>query len=147
FSQTATRWLAGTMPQYARTWELDRVSFRPEEEATRRLRQMARNDLLHVDAFPSRPSQGHRILRLFANVNLTEPRVWVTSEPFAKLFERFGAQVGLPAGEKAGLLQRLQQGLLGIFRPLRRRRSIYDAFMLRFHDFLKSNDDFQEHCT
>src|SRR5215472_14601218 len=38
FAQRATGWLARTLPRYARTWRLDRVSFRPEEEATRRLR-------------------------------------------------------------------------------------------------------------
>src|SRR5690348_9265860 len=99
FAQQATGWLARTVPSYARTWRLDRVSFRPEEEATRRLRLKARNDLLHVDAFPSRPTNGHRILRLFVNVNPSEPRVWATSEPFGKLLERFGAQVGLPTGQ------------------------------------------------
>jgi hypothetical protein len=100
FAQQATSWLARTLPRYARTWRLDRVSFRPEEEATRRLRLKARNDLLHVDAFPSRPTNGHRILRLFANVNLGEPRVWATSEPFGKLLERFGTQVGLPTAQR-----------------------------------------------
>ena len=75
FSRTATDWLAGILPRYAQHWQLDRASYQPEEEATRRLRLTARNDLLHVDAFPSRPSQGRRILRLFVNVNLTEPRI------------------------------------------------------------------------
>src|SRR5262245_5556738 len=48
FSQAATSWLARTLPRYASAWRLDQVSFRPEEEATRVLRQKARNDLLHV---------------------------------------------------------------------------------------------------
>src|SRR6202011_3068919 len=52
FSRTTTEWLARTLPRYAAGWQLDRVSYRPEEEATRRLRHSARNDLLHVDAFP-----------------------------------------------------------------------------------------------
>src|SRR5208282_6620068 len=39
FTRSATAWLARTLPRYARAWQLDRVSFRPEEEATRRLRQ------------------------------------------------------------------------------------------------------------
>jgi len=145
FSRTATGWLAGTLPAYARAWQLDLVSFRPEEEATRRLRVKARNDLLHVDAFPSRPTQGHRILRLFVNVNPTEPRVWMTSEPFAKLLERYGADVGLPAAEPGWTW--LGRGVLGLFQSGRRRRSPYDQFMLRFHDFLKQNDAFQEHCS
>ena len=141
FAQQATSWLARTLPRYARTWRLDRVSFRPEEEATRRLRLTARNDLLHIDAFPSRPTNGHRILRLFVNVNLSEPRVWATSEPFGKLLERFGTQAGLPTAQRAGWTRQV----LRLFQPGRARRSPYDAFMLRFHDFLKANDEFQEH--
>jgi hypothetical protein len=141
FAQHATSWLARTLPRYARAWRPDRVSFRPEEEATRRLRLKARNDLLHVDAFPSRPTHGHRILRLFVNVNLNEPRVWATSEPFGKLLERFGTEVGLPTRQRTGWTRHV----LRLFRPRRSQRSLYDAFMLRFHDFLKANDEFQEH--
>jgi hypothetical protein len=147
FSQAATSWLAGVLPRYAQGWELDRVSYRPNEEATRQLRLTARNDLLHVDAFPSRPSNGHRILRLFANVNLSEPRVWVTSDPFAKLLTCHGKRVGLPGDQGPGMVERLRQGMFGIFRPGRKRRSAYDVFMLRMHNFLKANEDFQENCT
>lgn len=146
FSKTTTQWVARTLPNYSRGWQLDRVSFRPEEEATRRLRLTARNDLLHVDAFPSRPTNGWRILRVFANVNLTEPRIWITSDPFAKLLERYGHQVGLPGRHAARWTRRLRQGMLGIFRPNRQPRSDYDEFMLRFHNFLKANEEFQERC-
>jgi hypothetical protein len=144
FARAATGWLAQTLPRYPRAWRLDQVSFRPEEEATRRLRQTARNDLLHVDAFPSRPTNGHRILRLFVNINPTEPRVWVTSEPFARLLERFGRRAGLPAANDFGPLTWLREGVLRLFHPGRPRHSVYDRFMLRFHNFLKANDDFQE---
>ncbi|HEV2948598.1 MAG TPA: Kdo hydroxylase family protein [Gemmataceae bacterium] len=146
FSKTTTHWVARTLPQYSRGWQLDRVSFRPEEEATRRLRMTARNDLLHVDAFPSRPTNGWRILRVFANVNLTEPRIWITSDPFAKLLERYGRQVGLPGNHPARWTRRLREGMLGIFRPHRSPRSDYDDFMIRFHNFLKANEEFQERC-
>src|SRR3984893_850996 len=101
FSKTTNHCVARTLPQYSRGWQLDRVSFRPEEEATRRLRMTARNDLLHVDAFPSRPTNGHRILRLFVNINPVDPRIWVTSDPFGKLLDRYGAQAGLPTSEGA----------------------------------------------
>jgi hypothetical protein len=144
FADTATAWLAATLPCYARSWARDRVSFRPEEEATRRLRLKARNDLLHVDAFPSRPTQGRRILRLFVNINPSEPRVWVTSDPFARLLERFGKEAGLPTAGSAGWTTRLGQKVLGLFQSGRRRRTVYDTFMLRFHDFLKANEEFQE---
>jgi hypothetical protein len=45
FSQAVTAWTAAVLPLYPRAWRLDRVSFRPEEEATRSLRLNARNDL------------------------------------------------------------------------------------------------------
>lgn len=144
FSKNATAWMVQTFHRYSQGWQLDRVSFRPEEEATRRLRQKARNDLLHVDAFPSRPTNGHRILRLFVNINPVDPRIWVTSDPFVKLLDRYGARAGLPTSEDAPLVQRLKKGVIGLFHPTRAKRSSYDEFMLRFHDFLKSNDEFQE---
>jgi hypothetical protein len=144
FSNNLTRWLAGVLPAYSKAWTLDRATFRSEEEATRRLRFTARNDLLHIDAFPNRPSQGRRILRVFVNVNPTEPRVWVTSEPFARLLDRYGERAGLPNYHDAGWLEQLGEGVFGIFRPGQLRRSAFDLFMLRFHDFLKRDDEFQE---
>jgi hypothetical protein len=144
FSRQVTAWLAQTLPHYRDAWRLDMVSYRPQEEATRRLRHKARNDLLHVDAFPSRPTGGDRILRVFANINPSEPRIWVTSEPFAKLLRRYGAEVGLPGSGGPGWVERLSTGIRGWLRPGRPRRTTYDQFMLRFHDYLKMNEDFQE---
>jgi hypothetical protein len=147
FSRSVTAWLAGVLPRYASAWTLDRVSFRPAEEATRRLRLTARNDLLHVDAFPSRPTNGYRILRVFANINSTEPRVWVTSDPFGKLLAQYGREAGLPADSGSGeWVHQLREGLLRLIRPGRPRPSSYDEFMLRFHNYLKANDHFQEKC-
>lgn len=146
FSRVATAWLSSILPRYAHSWHLDRVSYRPEEEATRRLRLTARNDLLHVDAFPSRPTNGARILRLFVNVNPNEPRVWVTSDSFAQLLSRYGDQVKLPRTDSLGWKQWFNRKVLGFFQPQRRQVSVYDEFMFRFHNFLKSNDEFQEQC-
>jgi hypothetical protein len=144
FSAAVTSWLTRVLPAYSRGWDLDRCSFRPQEEATRRLRLTARNDLLHVDAFPGRPSHGRRILRVFANINPREPRIWVTSEPFARLLERFGSQVGLPGTDAGGWWSTLRGRLIQFVHPKQGRRSNYDAFMLRLHDFLKAHEEFQE---
>lgn len=147
FSRVATSWLGVVLPRYAHSWQLDRVSYRPQEEATRRLRLTARNDLLHVDAFPSRPTNGARILRLFVNVNPTEPRVWITTDTFAQLLKDHGEAAGLPRDDSIGWKNWLRRDVLGIFQPHRRRVSVYDDFMLRFHDYLKGNDEFQERCV
>jgi hypothetical protein len=144
FSAGAAAWLSRLLPHYALPLQRDRASFRPEEEATRALRLTARNDLLHLDAFPSRPSRGYRILRLFVNINPSDERVWVTSDTFARLLERFGEKVGLPAGDGRGWARRLGQELLGLFQPGVQERTPYDSFMLRLHHFLKTNSEFQE---
>jgi hypothetical protein len=144
FARDAQAWLSTLLPGYARGWRLDRASYRPEEEATRKLRLTARNDLLHIDAFPSRPTQGYRILRLYVNIHLTEPRVWATSDTFEKMLAQYGADVGLPNMFTEGWAWRFGQGLLSIFQPGSNQRTIYDRFMLRFHHFLKTNDHFQE---
>jgi hypothetical protein len=144
FAVGANAWLAGLLPRYAQRWQRDRVSFRPEEEAIRALRVSARNDLLHLDAFPSRPTRGWRILRLFVNVNPSDERVWVTSETFTRLLERFGPDVGLPVDSGGGWARRLGHGFLSLFQPGVQERTPYDSFMLRLHHFLKTNSEFQE---
>ena len=143
FSRSVTTWLHHTFPHYQQGCVPDRATLRSEEEATRCLRHTARNDLLHLDAFPTRPANGRRILRVYVNIHTSEPRVWVTSDPFAKLFARYAEKVGLP-GRNAGWLEQVGESVLRIFRPGRRHRSAYDSFMLRFHDFLKREDGFQE---
>jgi hypothetical protein len=146
FSHNATIWLANSLPRYVYGWRLDRATFRSEEEATRRLRLNARNDLLHVDAFPSRPTNGDRILRLFVNINPADARVWVTSDPFDKLLQQFGRYVGLPISPRRRWMWRWENQLVRFIHPNRPDRSFYDNFMLRFHDFLKANEHFQERC-
>jgi hypothetical protein len=141
FSRAAAAWLAAALPRYRGACELDRASFRPEEEATRRLRLNARNDLLHVDSFPNRPARGRRILRLFANINPTEPRIWATSEPLPLLLSRYGKRI---ERKGTGFWQQLGVGVLGLFRPPQERHCNTDLFMLRLHDYLKRNTRFQQ---
>jgi hypothetical protein len=145
FGERTTEWLGRLLPRYAAGWRRDRISLRPEEEAIRPLRLTARNDLLHFDAFPNRPTHGARILRLFVNINLSEARVWVTSDTFARLFARYGRLAGLPGGG-GSWSGRLRDRLLRLFDPGRMGRGEYDSFMVRFHNFLKADDAFQEGC-
>lgn len=146
FSQNACAWVAENLPGYAPGLQPDRVHFQPEEEATRSIRQTARNDLLHVDAFPTRPTQGRRILRLFVNMSLSETRVWATAQTFGVLLEKFGREVGLPGTSSLSWKEYLCDQIIGIFSPGQARRTAYDAFMVRFHNFLKQKDVFQERC-
>ena len=100
-----------------------------------------------MDAFPTRPTRGGRILRVFTNLNPKSPRVWQTTEAFPILAQKFAAEAGLQRiAEDDSVLRRTVQdwgARLG-FRGMG--RTPYDMFMLRFHDFLKENAAFQENC-
>lgn len=146
FSRQATDFVAQWLAPYAASGaiRLDFASFRPLEEHGRQLRLRARNDLLHTDAFPTRPTCGDRILRFFVNLNPTRPRVWATSETFGPLVRRYGKQAGLEE-----IAQRARSRVRISLRRLARQlgwrvASPYDRFMLRFHHFLKENADFQQ---
>jgi hypothetical protein len=132
---------------YSGKWNLDFASFRPLEEENRDLPVHKRNDLLHVDAFPSRPTRGGRILRVFTNLNTTRPRVWTTTESFDALALQYAKAAGLQQiAEDDSFLGRTVQSLgakLGIGTMS---RTPYDMFMLRFHDYLKENGAFQANC-
>ena len=147
FSRQACGYLAKLLPRYAKSWQPDRASLRPEEEATRRLRLTARNDLLHFDAFPSRPTGGHRILRLYVNINPTDDRVWATSDTFAKVLTKYAGQVRWPSEQGITWLHRLGHRVAKIFQPTVGERTRYDDFMLHLHHFLKTNDDFQDRAS
>ena len=151
YSQRVTQFLSGLLPQYAEKWRLDFASFRPQEERGRQLRPQARNDLLHNDAFPTRPANGDRILRIFTNINPTAPRIWLTSETFESLARRFvgSARLPLPTGHAGSPGRWLRRVLSRFAQSLGLRmadRPPYDEFMLRFHDYLKENREFQEGC-
>jgi len=143
YSDWSAEFLGDRIPEYKGRWIRDFASYRPIEEKGRKARLTARNDLAHVDAFPTRPTHGDRILRLFTNINPTKGRVWVTSETFEGLAERFARQVGIPKAGAGGPVFGKLAKALGIRQWA---RSPYDAFMLRFHDFLKQNGDFQRDC-
>ena len=131
---------------YLGRWIVDLSSFRPFEEERRGLPLHKRNDLLHVDAFPSRPTRGGRILRVFTNLNPSQPRVWQTTEQFLVLAERYADQAGLQRIAEDSWVSRTVQGWgekLG-FRGMG--RTPYDMFMLGFHDYLKENTAFQQNC-
>ncbi len=85
YSQDVTRFLTGFLLPYQGRWRLDYASFRPQEEEGRDLPLRRRNDLLHTDAFPTRPTRGARILRFFNNIHPSRTRDWVVSDPFSAL--------------------------------------------------------------
>jgi hypothetical protein len=148
YSKEVTRFLTQFLAPYAPHWTLDFASYRPLEEKGRDLPLHKRNDLMHVDAFPSRPTHGGRILRVFTNINPTRPRVWETTDKFPALVKTFADDAGLPtfARESGSAGEKLRKAFAPVFRAVGVKgldRSAYDRFMLRFHDYLKENTDYQ----
>jgi 3-deoxy-D-manno-octulosonic acid hydroxylase-like protein len=144
YSRAAVEFASRVLAPYASRWRLDYASFRPQEEAGRRLSRHSRNDLLHVDSFPTRPTNGDRIFRLFTNVNPKAPRVWRTGETFPELAERFAVSSGLLAkASRPGAGRTLARFFKSAGLPVQARPP-YDEFMHRFHNFMKENDAYQD---
>jgi hypothetical protein len=148
YSKSVTDFLTTFLAPYNANWQLDYASFRPQEEEGRDLPQRRRNDLLHTDAFPTRPTYGARILRFFNNIHPTRTRDWVVSDPFATIVKQFAPTEIAPQVDSSfsRAAKSLGRGIgLGAAIPSIK-RSPYDDFMMRFHNFLKENLDFQTNC-
>lgn len=127
FGREAAALVGGLVPRYAPHLERARTSYRPVEVRGRA--QSSRHDdrLLHVDAFPTRPMRGRRILRLFSNIAPDgSPREWQVGEPFADYAARFLPKLRAPLPGAAFVLK-----TLGLTKGT---RSAYDTFMLGLHD-------------
>ncbi len=117
--------------------ERARTSFRPVQVKGRSYSRISDDRLLHIDAFPSRPMRGRRILRFFSNVAPTSSRNWHVGQPFedfARAFLASGVGPHLPG--KSWAFEKL-----GVTRG---RRSLYDELMLSLHDAAKLDGDFQK---
>jgi hypothetical protein len=135
FADSAERLLRDLLPGYAPALQRARTSFRPAEIVGREYSRRHDDRLLHVDAFPSRPMQGRRILRLFTNIAPDgAPRAWRVGEPFPQFAGKFLPRAG-SAMPNAWLLQRL-----GVTKG---RRSEYDRIMIRLHDTGKLDAAYQ----
>jgi hypothetical protein len=146
YSQRATQFLGELLPPYAGKWKLDFASYRPLEEQGRPARLRARNDLPHVDAFPTRPTNGDRILRLFTNINPAENRVWITSQTFDVIGPQFAKMIGIPKRSSPNAFAKTLRGIAKAAHLPGANRSPYDDFMHRCHNAMKEDGQFQQSC-
>jgi 3-deoxy-D-manno-octulosonic acid hydroxylase-like protein len=138
------RYAAGTqgflkrlLLQYTPALKQARTSFRPHEIEGRQPQSYRKDDrLLHADAFPSRPTRGARILRVFTNINPSgKPRVWHVGEPFGAFARRF-----LPDVRRAIPGVARIEAMFGITKG---QRTEYDHIMLQLHDRAKRDARYQ----
>lgn len=136
FTGQALALATGLFPAYAPHLRAAPASLRPVSVSQRRQSVRADDRRMHVDAFPSRPNRGERILRVFANVNPAgEPRVWRVGEPLEDVARRFLPQARPYSAWKARAL-----ATLGVTKSL---RSEYDHLMLQLHDLMKADERWQ----
>ena len=139
FCGQAKALMQNLLPSYQPKLAMGRASLRPVEAAGRTQSWRKDDTRLHVDSFPATPLNGKRILRVFSNVNpVGRPRSWRIGEPFEQVASRFAPAVRSPVPGSLMLMQ--------LFRVTRKRRSLYDHYMLHMHDAMKADDDYQRTC-
>ena len=140
FRQQALQLVDDLLPEYKGQLRVAPTSFRPKQVETRAQSVRADDQRMHVDAFPSRPSYGERLLRVFTNLNPHGvPRVWRVGEDFETIARRF-----LP---QAKPYRPWQAKLLNAVHATKSLRSEYDHLMLQLHDLMKFDEAYQKNGT
>ncbi|VVM04332.1 hypothetical protein MAMT_00027 [Methylacidimicrobium tartarophylax] len=136
YADSTREFLQNLLPTYASTLLQARTSFRPIEISGRASSYRKDDTRLHVDSFPSRPTGGKRILRVFCNINPEgKPRCWRIGEGFREYAQRFAGRVPQPIPGFRFVLS-----LVGATKGY---RSLYDHYMLGLHDQGKLDMDYQ----
>ena len=138
FVQSTQRLIENLLPHYQNNILLGRTSFRPVEIAGRKVPSYRKDDTrLHVDAFPSSPNQGRRILRVFTNINpYGQHRLWKTGEPFAEVAKQFLPKVSKPWPGRGHILKALK--------ITKSYCTDYDFMMLEIHNRMKASLEYQK---
>jgi len=139
FARDSDALIHSLLAHYGSGLRATRTSFRPIEIAGRTSSWRKDDTRLHVDSFPSTPTGGARILRVFSNINPAgATRKWRLGEPFENVAQRYAPTLSTPIPGVNVLLEHL-----GITKS---RRSAYDHFMLQLHDRMKADLDYQAHA-
>lgn len=139
FSNNAIQLVHVLFPHYKSKLRIGRTSFRPAEIKDRKSSYRKDDTRLHIDAFPSSPTKGERILRLFTNINPNnQPRSWNLGERYDDVIKRFVPQINKPLPGSRSLLK-----LIG---ATKEKRSLYDHYMLRLHNCMKKDDHYQKNA-
>ncbi len=139
FQQKAQQLVETVLSPYTSAIQIGRTSFRPVEISGRMSSYRKDDTRLHVDAFPSSPNQGKRILRVFTNINPHgQDRIWRVGEPFVQVAQQF-----LPTVRKSW------PGRSTLYKLLKITKSYcteYDYTMLQIHNNMKANGQYQKNA-
>jgi hypothetical protein len=134
----AEKLILAIAPDYGPGIARMRTSFRPTEIAGREYSWRKDDRRRHVDAFPSSPTQGSRILRVFANIDQGgAPRLWRVGPDFESYARNFLPKIS--ARQYPGI-----PGLMTLLGITKSRRTLYDQIMLELHDAAKRDLAWQE---
>lgn len=139
YAQCAFDLIHGLLPHYTKDLTIARTSFRPVQVSDRKSSYRKDDKRLHIDAFPSAPNQGKRILRVFCNINPhNEDRIWRVGEPFEKVAKKFLPEISKPLPGKASLMR--------LLKVTKSYRTAYDHYMLQLHDRMKADETYQKNA-
>lgn len=136
FAAQAAQLVDRLFPQYRGKLRAGNASLRPFEVQGRETSWRKDDARLHVDAFPSNPTRGLRLLRVFSNVHPGQlARQWRVGEAFEDFGARFLPRLrpAWPGSARTLHLLRLTKAL----------RTPYDQAMLQLHDLAKSDLEYQ----
>ena len=137
FRTDALSLVCAIFPAYGPGLRVAQTSFRPGDVETRKASWRQDDTRLHVDAFPTRPNHGERILRVFANINPRGMvRLWKIGDLFEATASEFLPRVRAPLPGSARLLRLLHL--------TKSKRSLYDHVMLSIHDNMKRDLRYQQ---
>jgi hypothetical protein len=136
FRRQAVSLTARLFPHYRGHLKVANTSYRPVAVEGRPSSWRKDDSRLHIDAFPSNPMHGLRLLRVFSNINPHGlARSWRVGEPFEAFARRQLPGIAPERPGSAWLLHRLH--------ITKRPRSAYDHLMLQLHDRAKADAEWQ----
>jgi hypothetical protein len=140
YSIASRKLLENLFPIYIPHLIQARTSLRPVEIAGRKTSFRKDDTLLHVDSFPATPSKGHRIMRIFTNINPEgKGRVWRLGEPFQDVVKTMALRTKQPLPGIRSLLKWLK--------ITKDYRTLYDHYMLQIHDNMKADGHYQRQVS
>lgn len=136
YADFARHLVTNHLPYYKDALIIGRTSYRPAQIAGRTSSKRKDDTRLHVDAFPATPVYGHRIMRVFTNIDFEKhARHWQVGEQLNDVINRFYPTVPQYSYIIAKCLHWAK--------ATKKLRSRYDHYMLHIHDNMKLDDDYQ----